>query len=90
MSDTIIICGVLIHAHPDKVSAVSKTLEAKPGIEVHHRTGDGRLIITVEADHQRTAGDRLLELNNIEGVLTASLVYHHFESEPDARVLTGE
>ena len=42
--------------------------------------------------HDRAAYilDRLLELNNIEGVLTASLAYHHFESEPDARVLTGE
>jgi len=90
MTESINICGVLIHGRPENAAQLAERIEAIPGTEVHHTAEDGRMVVTVEADTQRVAGDRMLELNKIEGVLSASLVYHHFEADPDARVLTGE
>ena len=90
MTESINICGVLIHGRPEDAAKLTERIETIPGTQVHHAADNGRMVVTVEADSERVAGDRMLELNNIEGVLSASLVYHHFEADPEARVLTGE
>ena len=79
MSHSIIMCGVLVYAIPGTSESLAQDLTAMPGTEVHHKTEDGRLIVTVESDSQRKAGDVLLQLQSLPGVASASLVYHHFE-----------
>jgi periplasmic nitrate reductase NapD len=79
VSEHLIVCGVLVHAVPGEADGVCRDLNAMPGTEVHERTDDGRLIITVESDSQKKAGDVLIQLQTIPGVAAASLVYHHFE-----------
>ncbi|MDP6567793.1 MAG: chaperone NapD [Alphaproteobacteria bacterium] len=75
------ICGVLVHARPEQVDAVRQRVETLPGTEVHTITDDGRLVVTVEEDETTNAGDTVLALHRLEGVLNASLVYHHFEPD---------
>lgn len=77
------ISGVLVHAHPLKITEVRDALSAMNGVEVHQETDDGRLIITVEESGEVRAGDSLLEIHRIDGVITASLVYHHFDDNED-------
>lgn len=77
------ISGILVHTKPEKRVAVIGELTALEGVEVHHATDDGRLVVTVEDHGERKAGDALLAANQIEGVLSASLVYHHFEPGPE-------
>lgn len=77
------IAGVLVHARPDKSDQVAARLAALPGVEVHQRSADGRLVITVEEVDETTTGQRLLEIQCFEGLLSASLVYHHFDSDED-------
>ena len=79
------VCGVLVHAKRDESESVAAQLNALPNAEVHHKTDDDRLIVTVEEADDRTAGDTVLAMHRIPGVLSAALVYHHFEPdlEPD-------
>ncbi len=77
------IAGVLIHARPDKAEALAAKLATLPGVEVHRRGGDGRLVITVEEVDETSTGERLLEIQCLDGLLSASLVYHHFEPDMD-------
>jgi nitrate reductase NapD len=47
------------------------------GVEIHAETPDGRFIVTVESTPAATAGDTLLELHRLDGVLAAALVSHY-------------
>lgn len=71
------LCGVLVHARPDKLAAVRASLESIDGVEVHHAEPDGRIIVTVEDAGGRWAGSIVTSFQEIEGVLTFALVYHH-------------
>ena len=73
------IAGVVIHAHPDSVSAVQEAMLAMNGVEIHAIKEDGRIVVTVEEDGYRETSDTVLSLHQIEGVLSASLVYQHSE-----------
>lgn len=83
------ICGVLVHAHPDRGDEVSVAIAGIDGAELHETVPDGRIIVTVEDTGDTSAGDAVLALHRIPGVLSAALVFHHFEpdaaSEPNSR-----
>lgn len=75
------ICGVLVHALPEKGEDVAAAIAGLDGAELHQTVPDGRMIVTVEDTGDTTAGDTVLALHRLPGVLSAALVYHHFESE---------
>lgn len=73
------ICGVLIHAQPQQSQLVTQRLQRLPGVEVHGESDDGRLIVTIE-DHvgnDSPAADTFLQFQQLEGVLSAALVYQY-------------
>lgn len=76
------ICGVLVHAHPDHRDDVACAIESVEGAELHHILPGSRMIVTVEDIGETSAGDAMLALHRLPGVLSAALVYHHFEPEP--------
>jgi nitrate reductase NapD len=73
------IAGLLVHAHPARRDAVRRRLAGLSGVEVHAASQDGRLIVTVEDTDDAPAADTVLALHRMEGVLSAAIVYHHFE-----------
>ncbi len=73
------ISGVLVHAYPEKVAAVSRKLDAMQGIEVHASTDEGKIVVTVEQVDDGSLADTVLDLQDMPGVLSASMIYHHFE-----------
>lgn len=75
------ICGVLIHAHPGKGAEVAAAIERLDGAELHQRVPHGRMVVTVEDTEEHSAGDTVLALHRLPGVLSAALVYHYFEPE---------
>ena len=77
------ICGVLVHVHPERMTQAMTTLAELPGTEIHQSAPDGRIVVTVEDVPGKWAGNTLTDINNIEGVLSAALVYHHREIDSD-------
>jgi nitrate reductase NapD len=75
------ICGVLVHAHPEKGEDVAAAIAGLDGAEFHKTVPGGRMIVTVEDTKEKSAGDTVLALHRLPGVLSAALVYHHFEPE---------
>jgi nitrate reductase NapD len=75
------IAGVLLQVHPDRLDDVRSALDRFPGVELHKVTEDGRLLVTVEEEGAQ--GDTVLALHRLEGVLAASVAYHHFEPEDE-------
>jgi nitrate reductase NapD len=78
------IAGVVIHARPEKLAGVEAQLIELPGVEVHATADDGRMVVTVEDEAPRLA-DTVMGLHNVDGVLSASLIYHHFEESEEAQ-----
>ena len=78
------IAGVVIHARPEKLAGVEAKLLELPGVEVHATAEDGRMVVTVE-DEESRLGDTVMAFHNVDGVLSASLIYHHFEESEEAQ-----
>ncbi len=81
--ESINISSVLVNAKPGLVNQVQDGLAALSGVEVHAVTDDGRLIVTIEADSDQSVANMFGVINQQPGVLSASMVYHQFESNPD-------
>ncbi len=82
MSGGVNIAGVLVHARVEALDSVRVGLAGLPGVELHQTLAGGRLIVTIEDVEGHRAGDTILAVHRIPGVIAAALVYHHFE--PDA------
>jgi nitrate reductase NapD len=76
------ISGVLVRSRPEKLDAVRARLEQLTGVEVHGANPDGRLVVTVEEDGNRAMADTVLRMQDLPGVIAASMIYHQYEEEP--------
>lgn len=81
------ICGVLVMARPQERHRVATALAALPGVEIHLVGDQGKLITTVEDTTQSTAGPMLERIGGIPGVLSVTLVYHHFDSDREGEIV---
>ena len=79
------ISGVLVHARPHMVESVKTAISELGDIEIHAITDEGRFVVTMEVAEDR-AGDKLVSLQNIPGVLSAAMVYAETfaPTEPEA------
>lgn len=75
------ICGVLVQTDPARTSSVAAVLATLDGVEVHQTGEGGRIVVTVEDTAQAVAIDSLRTIQRLDGVVAASLVYHHFDPE---------
>ncbi len=73
------ISGVVVRTFPDNIDDVWQTLEQLEGVEVHGANDDGRLVVTIEKQGERDIADLLVHMQDVPGVLSASMVYHQFE-----------
>jgi nitrate reductase NapD len=74
------VSGVLVRAHPETMGRTQAGLERLPGVEVLTTTAEGHIVTVVERDSDAALADVFHEIQNSEGVLSASLVYHHSDT----------
>jgi nitrate reductase NapD len=80
------ISSVIVIPHPDHVEAVPQRLREIEGVEVHATSPEGKVIVTVEAENDRET-TRIFELISLlDGVMSASMVYHQSESDPEMEI----
>ncbi len=86
MSGEYNICSLVVHLAPARAEEAACAVAALPGVEIHARTADSRLVVTAVDQAETRAFDQIAEINRTPGVVAASLVYHAFENdESDAR-----
>lgn len=73
------ICSVIVHANPERAATVRSTIEEIEGVEVHGGAEQGKLIVTVEQTDDATMADTITGFTHVEGVLSTSMIYHHYE-----------
>ncbi|MBL8424714.1 MAG: chaperone NapD [Candidatus Accumulibacter phosphatis] len=77
------ISSVLVNARHEAITRVKASLCALGGVEVHVVTESGQMIVTIEADSDQAVANLFARINEQPGVLSASMVYHQFEPDPD-------
>lgn len=75
------ISGVIVRTRPERLAEVSARLRALDGVEIHATADDGRMVVTIEEPTGRDPADTLLRMQDLPGVLAASMVYHQFEDD---------
>ena len=76
------IVGILVQFLPEREHDIRQQIMAQ-GCEVHLTTPEGKMIVTLEHASDTVIADTIVALQNIGGVLTAALVYHHTDSQPE-------
>lgn len=75
MTPELHITSLVVHAATGRAAAVDEALQHLPGAEVHARTGQGKLVVTLEAESATAMSERVLQIQRMAGVLSAALVY---------------
>ncbi len=75
------ISGVMVQVAPAKIDQVKAALLALRGVDIPVEDEEGRLVVIIEENGAAAAGEALMKMQSIEGVLSASLVYQHVADE---------
>ena len=76
------ITGMVVRTVPTKTAALVASLNQLKGVEVHAIGDGGNLVVTVEElGGEKFALKTIESINNMPGVLSTSLVYHHDETD---------
>jgi nitrate reductase NapD len=67
------------------MEAVVREIGAFNGAEIHATTDDGRLVVTLDEPDNAEATDAFVRIQDLDGVLSVSLVYNYFEQPTDEK-----
>lgn len=77
------ISSVILGALPANAEQVAAQLRQLAGVEVHAVADDGRMIVSIESLSEDATVTTFEAIRQLPGVLSASLVFHQYESDPD-------
>lgn len=74
------IVSLVLRIHPETRAAAQAALTAMAGVECHHMSPDGRLIVTVEDAPGAAMSDTLIAIHRIPEILATTLAYEHCDA----------
>jgi len=78
------ICSLVVQALPDHLEMVSQSLTSMDGVEIHAKTDEGKMIVSIDHPSRSYCGNTMTEMTRIDGVMSASLVYEYQEDLEEA------
>jgi len=75
------ISGIVVQTHPENLAVLQAQIATLAGVEVHATQEDGKMVITVEDTPAAVPADTLMQVQNLPGVLSASLIYNYCDEE---------
>ena len=76
------ISSLVVQADPDDLERVQKEIESMPGSEVMGRSEQGKLVVVLDLPDNRIAADCITQIQTLDGVLSATLIYQYDDHEP--------
>ena len=80
------ISSAIIHARPGDVALVEAGLAALAGVELHAVSPEGKMIVTIETGDEGSNAATYQLIGQLDGVMSAAMVYHQTESEPHKEI----
>ncbi len=78
-SNALHISSLLLRADPDLMDVALDSIRAMPGVEVPLTDPSGKIVVTLETRSEADIVSTLNELNLVDGVASAALIYHQVE-----------
>ncbi len=75
------ICGILVRTRPKNITVVTERLLSIAGVEIHGASDEGQMVVTLEEFDEDATAEKMLGIQKVEGVISASMIYHHYEDE---------
>ncbi|MEX0317911.1 MULTISPECIES: chaperone NapD [unclassified Ruegeria] len=83
MADLVHISSLMVLADPAQMETVEAEIGKIAAAETQVTDPSGKIIVTLVTESEAEIVNHLNELNLIDGVASASLVYHQTETEPE-------
>lgn len=80
------ISSVIVIPKPERIEAVVAALNEVVGVDVAAVSPEGKIIVTIETDGDRETVETYEALGLLEGVMSATMVYHQKETDPEAEI----
>jgi periplasmic nitrate reductase NapD len=80
------ISSVIVIPHPDHVEAARLGLCELDGVELQAVSAEGKMIVTLETEGDRETTELYETISHLDGVMSASMVYHQKESDPETEI----
>jgi len=80
------ISSIIVIPHPDRIEAARARLQEIEGVEVHAVSPEGKMVATIEAADDRATTQIFEMVSLLDGVMSASMVYHQNESDPETEI----
>jgi nitrate reductase NapD len=82
------IASRLVHALPVKLEGIAAAIDELGGAEVHAKDPVGKILVTLESENEAEILSRISEIQDMDSVINAVLVYHEVElSETAANIV---
>lgn len=81
------ISSAIVYARPGQAPSLSTSLSQVPGVEIHASTDDGKLVITIESENDRSAIDTYEAIERMDGVMSIAMIFQQTESNPDQELM---
>ncbi|CAG1009542.1 Chaperone NapD [Burkholderiales bacterium] len=82
------ISSLVVHAKPTQCALVRAGLAEIPGVEIHASSDAGKFVVTLEAESDGATAQIFDRIYLMDGVMSAAMVYHQFEPDPEQPVAT--
>lgn len=80
------ISSAIVIPHPERINAVAEALPGIAGVEVAVVSPEGKIIVTIESEGDRETIQAYETISLLDGVMSASMVYHQKENEPEVEI----
>ncbi|MDP3537427.1 MAG: chaperone NapD [Azonexus sp.] len=77
------ISSAILYIAPARLEEACEALLQLPGVEIHARTPEGKVVVTLEDDDTNSAADSYVALHGVPGVASVAMVYQYSGSESD-------
>lgn len=84
MPDECHISSLVVHARPELAADIGARIARLPGADVQPCDVAGKLIVVLETPGTTEIVERLNVIHDLPGVISAALIYHHWERIGDA------
>ena len=79
MSDECHISSLVVHVRPERETEIAARIGRLKGAEILPCQIAGKLIVTLETASTAEIVERLNVIHDLRGVISAALIYHHWE-----------
>lgn len=79
------ISSAIVHARSGLADTLKTQLSALRGVEIHAVSNEGKIVVTLEAESDAGTVDLFERIRQLDGVMSAAMVYHQFDpDEPES------